>query len=135
MDVEGPSKAPDKLPAGSVYNMIGKVDLEIENLQPANFIPLPDHAETELVSLVSLFVQHFHDKSKETLHDDQACLLALTVYVVGLPLPEELKKYLGRRQEVHGLARWLTTASPLVVCVYMLLLSVVQISQPSKGEI
>ena len=47
--VEGPSKAPDKLPKGSLYNLIGKTETAVKSLKPADFIKLPDLSKNELV--------------------------------------------------------------------------------------
>ena len=66
----------------------------------------PDEARKFIISLLKTF-----NEDKHKLRNDKACLLAYTSLVIGLDLPAGLKKILNYKQEIHGLARWLTTGS------------------------
>ena len=48
---------------------------------------------------------------KAILRDDQMCLLVWSAKIIGLEIPDYLARFLSYKQECHGLARWLTTAT------------------------
>lgn len=111
LQLEGPSKAPDKLPKGAFYNLIGKFEIKDE-LQETHRIKVSPEVRKDLEHFVELYKRFHRDKKAiNQLRDDQAGLLAWTCHTVGIAMPAELSAHLLHKQEVHGLARWVTTGS------------------------
>ena len=98
---------------GSYYNLIRKFDI-MDTLEQNDFINIPEQAKQDIQYYIELFVRFSYMKATvatNKLRDDQACLLAWVARVGGLGVPMPLRKYLSNKQEVHGLARWVTTAT------------------------
>ena len=110
LTIEGPSQSAKTLKANTVYNMIGKMNIDGDKNIPKKYMLLvPNKIESELNYYLQSNTKG-NATTKEKLRDDQMCLLVWTAKAVGLLIPEELKKFLNYKQESHGLARWLTTA-------------------------
>ena len=73
----------------------------------------------ETAQLDAYFLLLFHPKFlyiylvstqlTKPLRDDQMRLLVWSAKVVGISVPDNLNKFLFRKQENHGLAKWLAT--------------------------
>ena len=113
LGIEGPSKAPDKLPKGSYYNKIGKFEHGVTEFnKDGDIIKVPLDVERDTKHCINLFLKFRREKDPvKRLRDDQACLLAWTTYVVGLELPDFLEKLFCYSQQTHRLAGWVTTAT------------------------
>ena len=52
-----------------------------------------------------------HQSGERELWDDRACSFAYAAIAISLNVPERLRRFLSYKQENHGLARWMTSAT------------------------
>lgn len=66
LTLEVPSKAPDKLPTGAVYNLIGKAGKpDVDYITPADIVTLPDNVEEELSGIARTVVEMKEPKLRD----------------------------------------------------------------------
>lgn len=111
LHVEGPTSCADKLKKNAVYNMIGKINGTVDLKQCGDSM-MSDTltCSTEARKIIRGCLDRY-ETDKVKIRDDHACLLVYTAYVCGFEIPDGLKRMLKYNQEVHGLARWVTTGS------------------------
>ena len=63
------------------------------------------------LALMKCLLYNDRKSNKKLLRDDQMCLLVWTAKVSGIDIPTSLRKYLSYKQEQHGFARWITSAT------------------------
>ena len=108
--IEGPTQSSNKLQSDSVYNLIGKIQVDpTKDLDNNEILELPN--PTLSLALMKCLLYNDEKSQKKLLRDDQMCLLVWTAKVTGIDIPASLKKFFSYKQEQHGFARWITSAT------------------------
>ena len=107
--IDGPTQSSKQLQQNSVYNKIGKINIEpLKQLDTNSIIQLPN---SDTISTIVGCLSFCNLEQTERLRDDQVCLIVWTAKVAGLTIPSKLSPYLKYKQEEHGMARLVTTAT------------------------
>ena len=100
-----------------MYNKIGKIKIDSKrNVDEQQLLKVPAKIKKGMEYILAFNCSK--EICKQPLRDDHACLLVWSAEVIGLHIPQSLKRFLVYLQENHCPARWITTACGYVRIYY-----------------